>query len=42
MPPAHTESEKTVFITKLKVLVKRSLSLVPFEMASLVESVCKI
>ena len=37
MPPAATKSEKAIFSTKVKVKVTRSLTLVSFERASLVE-----
>ena len=42
MPPAATESEKAIFRTKVKVKVTRSLTLVSFERASLVEYACQI
>ena len=42
MPPAATKSKKAIFSTKVKVKVTRSLTLVSFERASLVEYACQI
>ena len=42
MPPAATKSEKAIFNFKVKVKITRSLTLVSFERASLVEYVCPI
>ena len=42
MPLSATESEKAIFSTKVKVKVMRSLPLVSFERASLVEYACQI
>ena len=40
MPPAATKSKKLFFSLKVKVKVTRSLTLVLFERASLVEYAC--
>ena len=42
MPPAATKSKKAIFSFKVKVKVKRSLTLVSFERASLVEYACQL
>ena len=42
MPPAATKSKEAIFRAKVKVKVTRSLTLVSFERASLVEYVCQI
>ena len=42
MPPAATKSKKAIFSAKVKVKVTRSLTLVSFERASLVEYACQI
>ena len=42
MPPAATKSKKAIFRAKVKVKVTRSLTLVSFERASLVEYACQI
>ena len=42
MPPAATKSKKAIFSFKVKVKVTKSLTLVSFERASLVEYACQI
>ena len=42
MPPAATKSKKAIFSFEVKVKVTRSLTLVSFERASLVEYACQI
>ena len=42
MPPAATKVQKGIFGFKVKVKVTKSLSLVSFERASLVEYACQI
>ena len=42
MPPVATKSKKSIFSAKVKVKVTRSLILVSFERASLVEYACHI
>ena len=42
MPPAVTKSKKAIFSAKVKVKVTRSMTLVSFERASLVEYACQI
>ena len=42
MPPVATKSKKAIFSFKVKVKVTRSLTLVSFERASLVEYACQI
>ena len=42
MPPKATKSKKAIFRAKVKVKVTRSLTLVSFERASLVEYACHI
>ena len=42
MPPAATKLKKAIFSFKVKVKVTRSLTLVSFERASLVEYACQI
>ena len=42
MPPAATKSKKAIFSAKVKVKVTKSLTLISFERASLVEYACQI
>ena len=42
IPPAATKSKKAIFSFKVKVKVTRTLTLLSFERASLVEYTCQI